>query len=92
MLLNSDNHKSTDAQLSASHTHTHTHTHKQTTTITQVHAFLVMGWQNEKKEMTDQYAEEKKSVFSFEDKGLTERGREFHFQVQCNERISPPGS
>ena len=37
------------------------HTH----TTLQIHAVLVMGWYNEKK-MTDQYAEEKRWVFSFD--------------------------
>ena len=65
-------------------THTHTHTHPNATqhNTTEIHALLVMGWYNEKK-TTDQYAEEKRRVFSFdlkeesEDECLTERGREF---------------
>ena len=40
------------------HAHTHTHT-------LQIHALLMMGWYNEKK-ITDQYAEEKRQVFSFD--------------------------
>ena len=54
---------------------THTHT-------LQIHALLVMGWYNEKK-TTDQYAEEKRGVFSSdlkeesEDECLADRGREF---------------
>ena len=62
--------------LSLSHTHSHTHTQ-------QIHALLVMGWYNEKK-TTDQYAEDKRRVFSFdlnlkeasEDECLTQRQRE----------------
>ena len=48
--------------------------------------------------MTDQYAEEKRWVFSFdlkeesEDVCLTERGREFQSTVQCTEGILPPGT
>ena len=54
--------------------HTHTHTHYKI-----IHALLVMGWYNEKK-TTDQYAEKKRWIFTFdlqeesEDEYLTERG------------------
>ena len=61
------------------HAHTHTHTHR-----VQIHALLVMGWYNERKENDRSvYAEEKRRVFNFdlkresEDECLTERGREF---------------
>ena len=57
--------------------HTHTHT-------LQIHALLVMGWYNERKENDRSvYTEEKRRVFNFdlekkksEDECLTERGRE----------------
>ena len=54
------------------HTHTHTHT-------LQIHALLVMGGRMRRKKTTDQHAEEKRWVSSFdlkkesEDKCLTER-------------------
>ena len=63
------------------HTHTKQKTKQKPDTL-QIHALLVMNWYNEKK-MTDQHAEEKRWVFSFdlkeesEDKCLTEKGREF---------------
>ena len=60
--------------------HARTHAH----TRTQVHALLVMVGRNEKKETTNQYAEEKRwvSVFNLRKESteecMTERGREFH--------------
>ena len=52
------------------HTHTHAHTHTHTHTHThavQIHALLVMGWYNERKENDRSvYAEEKRRVFNFD--------------------------
>ena len=51
---------------SINHMHTHTKQKtKQKPHTLQIHALLVMNWYNEKK-MTDQHAEEKRWVFSFD--------------------------
>ena len=47
-------------------THTHMHTHTDTHAV-QIHALLVMGWYNERKENDRSvYAEEKRRVFNFD--------------------------